>query len=166
DWRKALSDNNSAYVEVQAGLFRNQETYAFLQPRQTIRFSEYWMPVRQIGGISRANLVGIVNLARRSNTLVISLNANQPIPQASYRVPPERRTEDDWLEVGKQEELNGEILLALATYKDVLSKFPSSFAAQKATGRLAATLLRSDEAASFLEPVHRRDTSDTEISYY
>ena len=25
DWRTALSDNNSAYVEVQAGLFRNQE---------------------------------------------------------------------------------------------------------------------------------------------
>ncbi len=46
DWRKALSDDNSAYVEVQAGLFRNQETYAFLQPRQTLQFSEYWMPVR------------------------------------------------------------------------------------------------------------------------
>src|SRR5438046_1995428 len=237
DWRKALSDNNSAYVEVQAGLFRNQETYAFLQPRQAIQFSEYWVPVRQIGGISRANLAGVVSLARRSNTLVIGFNANQPIPQASilvtdgdnrllderadlrpeqtwsrelpisnqgrkytfelrnsrgatllrqregeydwtpeseilvgpqpsYRVPPERRTEDDWLEVGKQEELNGEILLALATYKEVLSKFPSSFATQKAAGRLAATLLRSDEAASFLEPVHRRDTSDTEISYY
>src|SRR5205823_10375777 len=68
DWRKALSDNNSAYVEVQAGLFRNQETYAFLQPRQTIRFSEYWMPVRQIGGISRANLAGVVSLARRSRS--------------------------------------------------------------------------------------------------
>src|SRR5207249_5976458 len=50
--------------------------------------------------------------------------------------------------------------------KEVLSKFPSSFAAQKSAGRLAATLLRSDEAARFLEPVHRRDTSDTEISYY
>ena len=237
DWRKALSDNNSAYVEVQAGLFRNQETYAFLQPRQAIQFSEYWVPVRQIGGISRANLAGVVSLARRSNTLVIGFNANQPTPQASivvtdgdnrlldervdlrpdqtwsrelpisnqgrkytfelrnsrgatllrqregeydwtpeseilvgpqpsYRVPPERQTEDDWLEVGKQEELNGEILLALGTNKEVLSKFPSSFAAQKSAGRLAATLLRSDEAARFLEPVHRRDTSDTEISYY
>ena len=28
DWRKALSDNDSAEVEIQAGLFRNQETYA------------------------------------------------------------------------------------------------------------------------------------------
>src|SRR5213594_467216 len=237
DWRNTLSDNNSAYVELQAGLFRNQETYAFLEPRQSIAFTEYWMPVRQIGGISRANLAGVVSLARRSNTLVIGFNANQPTPQASivvtdgdnhllderadlrpeqtwsrelpisnqgrkytfelrnsrgatllrqreceydwtpeseilvgpqpsYRVPPERQTEDDWLEVGKQEELNGEILLALGTNKEVLSKFPSSFAAQKSAGRLAATLLRSDEAARFLEPVHRRDTSDTEISYY
>ena len=62
DWRKALSDDNSAYVEVQAGLFRNQETYAFLEPRQTIHFSEYWMPVREIGGISRANLAGVLSL--------------------------------------------------------------------------------------------------------
>ena len=58
DWRKTLSDNDSAYVEIQAGLFRNQETYAFLEPRQTISFSEFWMPVRDIGGISRANLAG------------------------------------------------------------------------------------------------------------
>ncbi len=44
EWRKALSDDNSAYLEVQGGLFRNQETYAFLEPRQTLQFSEYWMP--------------------------------------------------------------------------------------------------------------------------
>src|SRR5437868_960842 len=78
DWRKALSDNNSAYVEVQAGLFRNQETYAFLEPRQAISFSEYWMPVRDIGGISRANLVGVVTLNRKANALVVGLNVNQP----------------------------------------------------------------------------------------
>ena len=34
DWRRALSDDQSAYLEVQAGLFRNQETYAFLEPQQ------------------------------------------------------------------------------------------------------------------------------------
>ena len=38
DWRKALSDDDSGYIEMQAGLFRNQETYAFLEPRQTIHF--------------------------------------------------------------------------------------------------------------------------------
>ena len=34
DWRRALSDNDSAEVEIQAGLFRNQETYAFLEPQE------------------------------------------------------------------------------------------------------------------------------------
>src|SRR5215469_10868542 len=76
DWRKALSDDHSAYIELQAGLFRNQETYAFLEPRQHISFSEYWLPVRDTGGISRANLAGVVHLDRRDNSILISLNAN------------------------------------------------------------------------------------------
>jgi Tfp pilus assembly protein PilF len=86
DWRNALSDDNSAYSEVQGGLFRNQETYAYLQPRQHIRFTEYWMPVRDLGGISRANLSAVVHLARKDNALFISLNANQKIPDAALRV--------------------------------------------------------------------------------
>ncbi len=86
DWRTALSDDNSAYSEVQGGLFRNQETYAFLQPRQHISFTEYWMPVRALGGISRANLSGIVHLERKNDSLLVSLNANQKFPNATLRI--------------------------------------------------------------------------------
>jgi len=64
DWRKALSDDQSAYVEVQSGLFRNQETYAFLAPQEQIHFTEYWMPVREIGGITRANPEATLHLTR------------------------------------------------------------------------------------------------------
>jgi len=238
DWRKALSDNDSGYLEVQAGLFRNQETYAFLEPRQVLHFSEYWMPVREIGGISRANLAGVASLRRDANNLLVGLNANQAIPQASvsilkagqtvahvtvdltperawthaipnadaqakytievrdakaaillrqtegeydwtpeseihlgpqpsHRVPdPDKRTYDDWIQFAKEEELNGRNLSAFDTYKEVLAKFPESFAAAKAAGRLAAGLLRFQEARDLLEPLHARDTTDTEISYY
>jgi tetratricopeptide (TPR) repeat protein len=238
DWRKTLSDNNSAYVEVQAGLFRNQETYAFLEPRQSISFSEFWMPVRDIGGISRANLSGVVHLSRRDNTLVARLNVNQAIPaatlslllrdhevfrekgdltpqkmwnheladadaqqkytfelrdannavllrqtegeydwtpvdqihvgpQASYRMPdPEHRSEDDWLQLGNEEELDGDVLRALETYQVGLSKFQESFGLRKAVGRLCASLLRFPEAVNYLESVYGRNTSDAEISYY
>jgi len=238
DWRKALSDDNSGYVEVQAGLFRNQETYAFLEPRQVIRFSEYWMPAWEIGGISRANLAGVASLSRKTNSLMAGFDANQPIPQASvsilkgtqqlfhervdltpeqawihelpnadsqakytleiqnakgaillrqtegeydwtpeseihvgpqpsYHIPePDKRTYDDWIQLGKEDELNGRTLSALETYKEALAKFPESFAAGKAAGRLAASLLRFEEAKDFLEPLHMRDTTDTEISYY
>jgi len=85
-WRKALSDNDSAYVEVQAGLFRNQETYAFLDPGKTIRFSEFWMPVRSTGGISRANKVGVVSLQLHDHEILAALNVNERIPHAQLRL--------------------------------------------------------------------------------
>src|ERR1700722_3300727 len=238
DWRKALSDDNSGYLEVQAGLFRNQETYAFLEPRQRLYFSEYWMPAREIGGISRANLSGVASLKRKDSALSVGFNANHPIrrasvsilkgeqpvfhevidltpehtwihefpnadaqakytlaiqdeqgasllrqtegkydwtpeseihvgPQPSFKIPePDKRSADDWVELGKDEELNGRNLEAVETYKEALQKFPDSFAAGKAAGRLAAGLLRFPEAKQFLEPLHARDTTDTEISYY
>ena len=238
DWRKALSDDNSAYLEVQAGLFRNQETYAFLEPRQVIQFSEYWMPVREIGGISRANLAGVASLTRTAGKLVAGFNANQPIsnasvavsnngqavfqetvnlvpehswihdipnpdpqskytidikdargtlllhqteggydwipeseihvgPQPSYRIPdPDKRSHDDWIQFAREEELNGRILSAYETYKQVLKRFPESFAAKKGAGRLAVSLFQFAEARELLESVQARDTTDTEISYY
>jgi tetratricopeptide (TPR) repeat protein len=238
DWRKTLSDNNSAYVEIQAGLFRNQETYAFLEPRQTIRFSEFWVPVRDIGGISRANLAGVIHVSRKQTALFTGLNVNQSVPgatlrialgdktifqekadlvpqhtwthevtnadpqrkytfelrdasgavllsqtegeydwtpieevrvgpQPAYQIPePERRTADDWLQLGNEQELDGNLLGALQTYQGGLSKFPESFELSKAEGRLCASLLRFQEAKRSLEPVHARDTSDSEISYY
>jgi len=238
DWRKALSDNDSAYVELQAGLFRNQETYAFLEPRQAISFTEYWMPVRDTGGISRANLAGVVHLQRNNGVLNVAFNANRKIPagaitilngttsllqekedltpdrvwkkevaipagvggltfelkgndgavllrqtegqydwipesqiklgpQVSYKIPEEsRRTADDELQLGKGEELNGNVLAAVQTYEKALQKFPGSFELLKAAGRLDASLSRFEEALPRLAEVHERNTSDTEISYY
>lgn len=237
DWRKALSDNNSAYVEVQAGLFRNQETYAFLEPRQTIRFSEYWMPVHDMGGFTRANLAGVLNLSRKGEMLTAEFDANRAYPGATIRVldqqrvvaeekadlkpeqvwrkeissapadpitvevrdrdgallvrhtegeydwtpaseirtgpqpvyvspAPEQRTEGDWIERGKNEELYGKLVVAMATYQSGLAKYPASLALMKSAGRLAASLSRYEEAVKYLEPVAERDTWDPEVAYY
>jgi tetratricopeptide (TPR) repeat protein len=238
DWRKALSDNDSAYVELQAGLFRNQETYAFLEPRQAISFTEYWMPVRDTGGISRANLAGVLHLQRSNGVLKVGFNTNRKIsaatvnvlngnspllqektdlapehvwkkevpipggaggltfelkdrndavllkqtegqydwvpefriklgPQVPYKIPEESsRTADDWLQLGKDEELNGNLLAAVQTYDKALKKFPSSFELSKAAGRLDASLNRFEGALPRLAEIHDRNTSDTEISYY
>ncbi len=88
-------------------------------------------------------------------------------PQALYKMPEEnRRTADDWLQLGKNEELNGNALAAMQTYEKGLLKFPGSFELLKAAGRLDASLNRFDEALSRLVAVHDRNTSDTEISYY
>ncbi len=237
-WRKALSDNDSAYVEVQGGLFRNQETYAFLNPGKTIRFSEYWMPVRGTGGITRANKVGVLSLQTHGSDVSASLNVNERIPGAQLRLlqnghtlwsetanlspekmwshsetlkdasakvtfelkdhegkvllqhtdgkydwdpestinvgpqqiydtpNPDNRTEDDWLKLGTDQELNGKVVLAFETYKASLKKFPGSLTLQMAAGRLSAALQRFAEAETLLQAVQKRDTSNAEIAYY
>jgi tetratricopeptide (TPR) repeat protein len=229
DWRRALSDNDSAYVEVQAGLFRNQETYAFLEPRQTVQFSEYWMPARGIGGIARANLAGVLNMSRRAGALAAAFNANRKIAAASIRIlqgthvlaeervslspeqtwtraienaaadpctfelrdaagqvllrhtegeydwtpAPEVRTgpqphpaEDDPLQSGTNQELQGDLPAALRTYQDGLQRTPGDFGLSVAAGRLCASLQRYAEAIQYLESAAARATWDPEVAYY
>ncbi len=84
-WRKALSDNQSAYLEVQSGLFRNQETFAFLGPQESIEFSEYWLPVRDIGGISRANLHAIVHFDSGAGVR-LGINVTHSVENGSVRI--------------------------------------------------------------------------------
>src|SRR5207245_8912177 len=93
EWRRALSDNNSAYVELQAGLLRNQETYAFLEPQDTVRFTEYWLPVRDIGGITRAAIDAVLNGERidQGSKLSLGLNVTHDLPGARVRVQQDGR---------------------------------------------------------------------------
>jgi tetratricopeptide (TPR) repeat protein len=91
EWRKILSDNNSAYVEVQGGLFKDQDTFEYVEPLQVVRFSEFWMPVRGIGSISRANLDGVVAMAREKQAdgkiaLKVGFNANHALAGAKIEI--------------------------------------------------------------------------------
>lgn len=88
DWRRALSDDSSAYVEIQAGIFRNQETYGFLEPRETIRFSEYWLPVRDLGGVARANPDAILALTpdTATDSTAMALEVTRRLPGARLLV--------------------------------------------------------------------------------
>jgi tetratricopeptide (TPR) repeat protein len=91
DWRAALSDNNSAYVEVQAGLFRDQETYGFLEPQESRSFTECWIPIRELGGVSRANRDAVLNLYRRAVSadtvaLEVILNVTRELRNARVSV--------------------------------------------------------------------------------
>ena len=237
EWRTALSDNQSAYVEVQEGLFRNQETYAFLEPGEVIRFSEYWMPVRGTGGISRANKAGVVRFNRGDGSVSIALNVNERMrgaqlslmqgdvmlwheslslmpeetwkhsvtlkdagkvtfewkdsasrsmlrqtegeydwdtketikagPQESYVLAGvDARTEDEWLQLGTDEELNGNTVQAMASYEEGVKRHPTSLSLLVAAGRMASILQRYAEAASLLRVAQARNTPDAEVGYY
>ena len=80
--------DDSAYVELQAGLFRNQETYGFLEPQETVRFTEYWLPVRAIGGITRATLDAVFNAERldEGSRLSLGLNVTRDLQNARVRL--------------------------------------------------------------------------------
>jgi tetratricopeptide (TPR) repeat protein len=222
DWRRTLSDDNSAYVEVQAGLMRNQETYSFLEPRESLQFTEYWMPVRGTGGIARANLAGVLNLRRDGGKVAVSFNANRKFAGAKIRLldgdrvlyeeaadlAPEktwshevaapvgkvtfevvgkmRHTEGvyDWiegdphvgpqppyvptdpLEIGTEQELNGRLLDAYATYTMALERTPENLRLRVAAGRLAVSLLRFEEAVKWLGPMQPHYVAEPENAYY
>src|SRR2546430_17149933 len=83
-----------------------------------------------------------------------------------FRSEEARRTEDDWLQQGETEELNGNLLAAVQTYQKALGKFPADFELLKAAGRLDVSLKRFEEAISHLAAAHDRNTTDAEISYY
>jgi tetratricopeptide (TPR) repeat protein len=243
-WREALSDDHSAYVEIQAGLFRDQETYGFLDPQQAIHFTEYWIPVREIGGITRANPKAVLNLTRGPSSkpdavsLNVALNVTRDYrnpklqvldgthvvaseraalsPRVTYQkrfsdlpagktytitltdesgetvlkqtegqydfwpkseVPKElpaayvypaaeKRSENDFLELGTEQERNGEMLNALSTYRDGLQRFPGSVSLRRAVGRLDVALKQFAEATEQLSAVMTRVSNDMEASYY
>ena len=76
------------------------------------------------------------------------------------------RSPDDWLQLGINAEMNGELLIAENAYEKALQKFPNSFELLKASGRLLASLMRYERAAGDLEMVHARRTTDGEVTYY
>jgi tetratricopeptide (TPR) repeat protein len=239
DWRRALSDDESAYLEVQTGLFRNQETYAFLEPQQVLRFRETFQPVRGIGGWSRANEEAVVHVRRgerrelkvglnvtravRGGRLVVrdrekvvseeafslepsgvldrsypTLTAPGPytvelhdgsgrillahtegqydvLPKAEVKTgpqparvfpAPDKRTEGDWVELGRYQELNGKLLEAHDVYAAAVTAFPESAELRRAAGRLAVELKRYDEAVDPLSKAVAQRSNDAEALYY
>jgi len=118
--RRQLSDNNTTYVEMQAGLFQNQTLFGFLAPQQTRQFTEYWMPVRNLGGISRANLAGVLNLTRAPQpggevALTAEFDSNHAIPGATIRILD-----------GEHEVFREKVDLAVAlTYSHTVSDLPA-----------------------------------------
>ena len=86
DWRRALSDDESAQVEIQAGLFRNQETYGFLEPQEEIRFEESWLPVRDIGGFTRVTPEAVLLVERDADALRVGLNVSERVEGGRLRV--------------------------------------------------------------------------------
>jgi Tfp pilus assembly protein PilF len=61
-WNKIL-DSQGPYLELMSGNYSdNQPDYSWIEPYETKVATQYWYPIRSIGGAKNANLNGAVNL--------------------------------------------------------------------------------------------------------
>ena len=239
-WRYNLSDDSSAYVEIQAGLFRDQETYGFLHPQEAVSFTEFWLPLRDLGGLARANPDAALNLSRTADgtALDVALNVTRTLPGATVTVtdgareiaservsltpaetftrhltglapgntavftlrdaagavvlrhaegrydfvpdseirtgqqaahqyaPPAERTDGEFAALGEEQESQGQLLDALATYREGLRRFPLSLALNRAAGRLEVGMKQTASGADHLAYALARVSTDREAWYY
>ena len=81
-----LSDDNSTYVEIQGGATESQEVYYYLEPEQVRTFTEYWMPIRYVGGVSKANVFGVMNVSRNASGLLAELAVTRDLGNAKMQL--------------------------------------------------------------------------------
>ena len=87
-WEDLLTDTDGQYVELQSGRLYNQAVtesgftpfrqYAFA-PCATDTWTEYWYPVKETGGIVKANDMGALNVVRTSGEARLSFSPVQRI---------------------------------------------------------------------------------------
>jgi len=65
---KVLTDSDGPYAELMVGAFSdNQPDYSWIKPYEVKTFKQYWYPIREIGGVEKANLDAAVNLELRQD---------------------------------------------------------------------------------------------------
>ncbi len=87
EYLTTTTDDRSKYAELQAGVPYTQDQFEFLAPQQSKSFTEYWIPVRDTSGISRANPDAVVYLERKPQpdgriSLLVDIQATRDIPNA------------------------------------------------------------------------------------
>ena len=64
-WDEVLTDTDGPYLELMVGCWSdNQPDYSWIGPYETRRVSQFWYPVKGIGGVKHATIDGAVNVER------------------------------------------------------------------------------------------------------
>ena len=80
-WARILSDHDGPYCEIQSGRFPTQGYREFMNPRRVETWTEYWYPVRGLGG-------GFVDATHAMTMNAAYLKANQGEPLVRLAVSP------------------------------------------------------------------------------
>jgi tetratricopeptide (TPR) repeat protein len=73
-WERNLTDNNGPYIELMAGVYTdNQPDFAWMMPFEEKRFSQYFMPYRQLGVIKNASKDLLLQVSVTEDTACLKL---------------------------------------------------------------------------------------------
>ena len=80
------TDADGPYVELRSGRFAGYRQYEFLEPGAADGWTEYWYPVRGIGGFVTANLNGALNVVEKPGAVMVGISPTRVWKQAAVRL--------------------------------------------------------------------------------
>jgi len=86
-WEKALTDEDGEYAELMAGSYTdNQPDFAWLEPFETKKFSQFWFPIGAIGTPTYANTNGALSIQKENNKNILKLQMTKSFENATLKV--------------------------------------------------------------------------------
>lgn len=71
-WDRNLTDEDGPYIELMTGVYTdNQPDFSFIEPYEEKRFTQYFMPYKDVGAVKNATIDAMVNLEITENTAYI-----------------------------------------------------------------------------------------------
>ena len=87
-WDTVLTDNDGPYLELMVGCWSdNQPDYSWIAPYETRKVSQYWFPVKGIGGVKNVTIDGAVNVDRvKPDELLVGFHSTRVLKGCTVRV--------------------------------------------------------------------------------
>ena len=87
-WDTVLTDSDGPYLELMVGCWSdNQPDYSWIAPYETRRVSQYWFPVKGIGGVKNVTIDGAVNVDRcGKEELLVGFHSTRALKGCTVRV--------------------------------------------------------------------------------
>ncbi len=86
-WDRNLSDDGSAYVELMAGVYTdNQPDFAFLQPGETKTFTQAWIPISRIGVPVQASEEAVLSVEADGTTVRVGIVSARSHPDSTVEI--------------------------------------------------------------------------------
>ncbi|MEG1580389.1 MAG: DUF5107 domain-containing protein, partial [Bacteroidaceae bacterium] len=86
-WDRNLTDNDGPYIELMAGVYTdNQPDFTWLQPFEEKRFTQYFLPYRELGVVKQASSSLLMNIEPKEEKLQLRVFATQHLFHLSIHV--------------------------------------------------------------------------------